>query len=153
MKNINAFKEFLTDEVNLNQSRIDTLEQKIETIKTLLKDNLDYYCKVKKQGHYAMQTIIKPVKANDEFDADLLIYFSEVEDREPSDYIQKLYDLFKNNGNYAHPVKKKTRCVTLDYSGNYLFLFCRASLRFNLQGKASLGRIYPWYPRRRRKKY
>ncbi|MCK5199730.1 MAG: hypothetical protein KAR21_15340, partial [Spirochaetales bacterium] len=119
MKNINAFKAFLTDEVNLNQSRIDTLEQKIETIKTLLKDNLDYYRKVEKQGSYAMQTIIKPVKENDEFDADLLIYFSEVEDWEPSDYIQELYDLFKNNGNYSHLVKKKTRCVTLDYSGDF----------------------------------
>ena len=119
MKNTNAFKAFLTDEVNLNQSRIDTLEQKIESIKTLLKDNLDYYRKVEKQGSYAMQTIIKPVKENDEFDADLLIYFSEVEDWEPSDYIQELYDLFKNNGNYSHLVKKKTRCVTLDYSGDF----------------------------------
>jgi len=119
LKNITAFKTFLTDEVNLNQSRIDTLEQKIETIKTLLKDNLDYYRKVEKQGSYAMQTIIKPVKENDEFDADLLIYFSEVEDWGPLDYIQELYDLFKNNGNYSHLVKKKTRCVTLDYSGDF----------------------------------
>ena len=28
MKNINSFKEFLTNEVNLNQSRINTLEEK-----------------------------------------------------------------------------------------------------------------------------
>ena len=119
MKNINAFKEFLTDEVNLNQSRIDILEQKIESIKKFLKDNLDCYRKVEKQGSYAMQTIIKPVKENDEFDADLLVYCSEMEDWEPADYIQELYNLFKNNGNYSHMVKRKTRCVTLDYSGDF----------------------------------
>ncbi len=119
MKNINAFKQFLTEEVNLNESRIDTLEQKIESIKTFLKDNFDCYQKVEKQGSYAMQTIIKPVKENDEFDADLLVYCSEMESWEPANYIQKLYDLFKNSGNYSHMVKRKTRCITLDYSGDF----------------------------------
>ncbi len=119
MKNINAFKEFLTDEVNLNQSRIDTLEQKIESIKTFLKDNLDCYRKVEKQGSYAMQTIIKPVKESDEFDADLLVYCREIEGWSPANYIQELYGLFKNSGNYSHLAKRKTRCVTLDYSGDF----------------------------------
>ena len=119
MKNINAFKEFLTDEVNLNQSRIDILEQKIESIKTFLKENLECYRKLEKQGSYAMQTIIKPVKENDEFDADLLVYCREIEGWSPADYIQELYGLFKNSGNYIHLVKRKTRCVTLDYSGDF----------------------------------
>ena len=119
MKNINVFKGFLTDEVNLNKSRIDTLEQKIESIKTFLKDNLDCYRKVEKQGSYAMQTIIKPVKESDEFDADLLVYCREIEGWEPADYIHKLYDLFKTSDNYSHLAKRKTRFVTLDYSGDF----------------------------------
>lgn len=119
MKNINSFRNFLTNEVNLNQSRIDTLEQKIESIKTILKDNLECYRKVEKQGSYAMRTIIKPVKDSDEFDADLLIYCEENEGWDPSDYIRELFTLFKEHKNYKHMVKRKTRCVTLDYAGDF----------------------------------
>ncbi len=119
MKNLNAFKEFLTDEVNLNQFRIDTLEQKIKSIKTFLKDNFDCYIKTEKQGSYAMKTIIKPVKENDEFDADLLILCKDMDDWNPADYIQEIYNLFKKNGNYSQMTKRKTRCVTLDYSGDF----------------------------------
>lgn len=119
MKNINAFKDFLANEVNLNQSRIDTLEQKIESIKTFLKDNLDFYRKVEKQGSYAMQTIIKPVNENNEFDADLLIYCKKIDSYEPADYIKTMYNAFKDNGNYSEIVKRKTRCITLDYSGDF----------------------------------
>ena len=119
MKQINAFKEFLSGEVNLNQSRIDTLEQRIGSIKTLLKDNYPGYRKTEKQGSYAMGTIIKPVQNHNEFDADILIYLKKDEDKEPADFINDLYKFFKDNKNYENIVKKKTRCITLDYSGDF----------------------------------
>ena len=119
MKNVNAFRDFLTQEVNLNQSRIDKLEQKIESIKKLLKNEFSGYQKTEKQGSYAMKTIIKPVKENNEFDADLLIYLDNKDGKEPQDYIQDLFSFFKNNQNYSHMAKRKTRCVTLDYAGDF----------------------------------
>ncbi|MGD1818526.1 MAG: SMODS domain-containing nucleotidyltransferase [Pleomorphochaeta sp.] len=119
MKNANAFKSFLSDEINLNQNRIDTLEQKIESIKTLLKESYEDYIKVEKQGSYAMHTIIKPVRNTDEFDADLLIYIKEDQNKEPKDYINNLYKFFENNKNYSHLVIKNTRCVTLNYKGDF----------------------------------
>ena len=66
-----------------------------------------------------MKTIIKPVKENDEFDVDLLIYCTENEKYSPEVYLRELERIFRENKNYSHMVKRKTRCTTLDYAGDF----------------------------------
>ncbi len=122
MKHERDFKDFLSKRVDLNQDRLDTLKGRIETITKLLKENLSGYRKFSEQGSYAHKTIIKPVKDNDEFDADLLIFIQD-SDFNPNDfktdYVRKIYEIFKNNGNYEDKINKKTRCVTINYAGDF----------------------------------
>lgn len=121
MKHINDFKDFLDNKVNLNQSRIDTLDSKVEIITNLLQDKLDGYRKHSLQGSYAHRTIIKPVKDNDEFDADILIFIKDngFNPYEFTDYVKEVHDIFQNNDNYKSIVKLNTRCVTINYSGDF----------------------------------
>jgi len=119
MKQINAFKDFLAGEVNLNQTRIDTLEQKIESIKKILKDGVDGYREIEKQGSFAMGTIIKPVNPQNEFDADILVYLKNDEAKKPAEILNDLFKFFKSNKNYENITKQKTRCITLDYKGDF----------------------------------
>lgn len=121
MKHTPYFNNFLTDKVNLNQSRIDTLNQKVEIITNLLKDKLDDYRKCSMQGSYAHRTIIKPVKSNGEFDADILVFINDngFNPSKFTDYVKEIYDIFKNNDNYTNIVKLNTRCVTIDYAGDF----------------------------------
>lgn len=121
MKNVNDFKDFLDNEVNLNQSRIDKLDKKVKIITTLLKDKLSGYREYSLQGSYAHRTIIKPVKDNHEFDADILVFIGN--DNFSlygfTDYVKEIYDIFKNNDNYKDIVKLNTRCVTIDYADDF----------------------------------
>ena len=120
MKHTPYFNNFLSDRINLNQSRIDTLNQKVEIITTLLKDKLTGYKKYSMQGSYAHRTIIKPVK-NNEFDADILVFIKD-DDFNPdafTDYVKKIYDIFQGNDNYKNIAKLNTRCVTIDYTGDF----------------------------------
>lgn len=119
MKNVNAFRDFLKQEVNLNQSRIDTLDQKIDIINSLLRENLDGFRKYERQGSYALRTMIKPVKDDDEVDADLLIYVNEQPRWGAMDYIDALYNVFRHDSNYRDIVHRKTRCVLIDYAGDF----------------------------------
>ncbi|MGI9256525.1 MAG: SMODS domain-containing nucleotidyltransferase [Salinispira sp.] len=119
MKNINDFKKFMTTKVNLNQSRIDILNAKIKTIKAILSEKLRGYRKIEKQGSYALQTIIKPVQENDEFDADILVYMKKQHNWSASDYITAIFDIFSGDNNYRSIIRKKTRCITLDYKGDF----------------------------------
>lgn len=121
MELVAYFEKFLTDEVNLNQNRIDTLNIKIETIDKFCKENddlKDIYKELIPQGSFGQKTIIKPVK-NKEFDADILLSIKKVNSWQPADYINNIYGYFKSNKNYQDIVKRKTRCILLDYKGDF----------------------------------
>ena len=122
MKHAEYFKDFLEKEVNLNQSRLDTLDQKVKAVTDLLGSKLTGYRKYSPQGSYAHKTIIKPVAENDEFDADILVFIKD-EDFKPDefqeDYVRKTYNVFKDNGNYKDIARLGTRCVTIDYAGDF----------------------------------
>ena len=122
MKHLKYFDDFMKENVNLNQDRLNTLNQKVGTVTKLLKSKLSGYRKYSPQGSYAHKTIIKPVAKNDEFDADILVFIKD-EDFEPDefqkDYVREVYKVFKDNGNYRDIVRLSTRCVTIDYAGDF----------------------------------
>lgn len=121
MKHASTFDNFLKDTVNLNATRIQTLETRAETIKGLLKEsNLlkHNYIDAREQGSWALKTIIKP-RPNKEFDADIRIYLSEFPNWEPKDYINNIYSLFRDKDVYHDLVSRKTRCLTLNYNGDF----------------------------------
>jgi hypothetical protein len=122
MKQVRQFNEFISNTVNLNQSRINTLTARVDTIDRYLKDDAvfgELYVETALQGSYAHRTIIKPSPKSPEFDADLMLYLNEKEDWEPKDYIEELYRRFRENTNYKNIVGRRTRCVTLDYAGEF----------------------------------
>ena len=122
MKHNKYFDDFLKDHINLNQSRLTTLDKKVETVTDLLKSKLPNYRKFSEQGSYAHGTIIKPVRENDEFDADILIFVKDDNfdpDNFQEDYISQIYEVFQNNANYKDIVQLNTRCVTVDYAGDF----------------------------------
>lgn len=122
MKHEQYFNDFLADHVNLNQNRLDTLESRVETITSLLKDKLDGYRKYSAQGSYAHQTIIKPVQDNDEFDADVVIFIRDSDfdpDNFVTNYVDSIYNVFRDNDIYKDKVTRKTRCVTINYAGDF----------------------------------
>ena len=118
MKHIKYFQDFLSEEVNLNPTRLQRLDSSSSAVDTFLSGNLDLYEKTERQGSYGLKTIIKPV-GNREYDADLLLYMAYDEDKEPKDYINEVYDCLKGNDNYKDKVYRRTRCVYIDYAGDF----------------------------------
>ena len=121
MKHIPFFDTFLSGHVNLNQTRLNKLTSRVKTIKSLLKDKLDDYQKYSQQGSYAHQTIIKPVQENDKFDADILVFIKDenFDLYDFTDYVKKVYDVLKEDNTYKDKVQKNTRCVTINYAGDF----------------------------------
>ena len=96
MKHTQFFNDFLNDEVNLNQSRLDRLNTSVKAISEFLSQNLSSYIEVERQGSYALRTIIKPVKDGQEYDADVLLYMKYDRTKEPKDYISELYKCLRS---------------------------------------------------------
>ena len=119
MKHVGFFDDFLKGEVNLNQSRLNRLTDHVEAVQTFLGHNLASYKKIERQGSYALRTIIKPVKDGQEYDADILVYIEHAVDRDPTGYIKELYDCFLSSSLYQDKVHRRTRCVEMDYAGDF----------------------------------
>ena len=118
MKRVEDFNEFLSDHVNINQSRLDKLNDHVAAVTTHLSRHLESYEKVERQGSYALRTIIKP-KENREYDADVLLFMKYQPGKKPDDYINDAYNCLREHGTYRDMVHRKTRCVMVDYSGNF----------------------------------
>ena len=75
MKNSSFFDAFLADVVNLNDTRIDQLDNSFEAIKKFIRGS-DYSPKLVsfyKHGSWAHRTIIRPLEGNP-FDADVIMF-------------------------------------------------------------------------------
>jgi hypothetical protein len=122
MKFAADFESFLIASVNLNQSRLDTLQQKVDAIESFVEADAtfsDMFLDMIPAGSWAHRMIIKPVCEDDEFDADILLYVEEQDDWLPKDYIEKLYSSFHNSAVYGSIALRKTRCVRIDYKGDF----------------------------------
>ena len=118
-RRVNDFNEFMRDHVNLNPSRYERLKRSDKAVSEYLSQNLVGYRRTERQGSYALGTTIRPVKDTDEYDVDRLVYVEYDSSKGPKDYIDDVYWCLKANGNYADKVQRNTRCVTVNYAGEF----------------------------------
>ncbi len=124
MKFIESFEKFITDEVNLNKTRLDRITAGIDTVKTFLGNSKvfgDQIKSVEPQGSYRQKTITKPATEDVDFDVDLLCEMKLQAGWQPKDYPDRLHNEFKKTDRYKDIVDKrgKNRCVTLDYADDF----------------------------------
>jgi hypothetical protein len=124
VKLIKHFDAFLRNNVNLSDTRIAKLDSRVEAVSNFLSagsnDIADNFIELIPQGSYAQRTIINPVAANDEYDADVLLDMDEVDGWEAEDYVEELYKVFRATGStYRDMVGRRTRCVVVNYAGDF----------------------------------
>ena len=118
-RRVNDFNEFMRDHVNLNPSRYERLKRSDKAVSEYLSQNLVGFRRTERQGSYALGTTIRPVKGTDEYDVDRLVDVDYDSSKGPKDYIDDVYWCLKANGNYADKVQRNTRCVTVNYAGEF----------------------------------
>ncbi|MEP0174597.1 MAG: cyclic GMP-AMP synthase DncV-like nucleotidyltransferase [Paraglaciecola sp.] len=122
MKLVKHFNEFLKNEVNLNQHRIDTLESRVQVVTNFIKGSDSFksaFIEAIPQGSYAHRTIIKPTAKKKVFDADVVVYLKPIDGWEAKDYIEQIYKTFNASKHYQGKVSRQTRCVKLNYAGEF----------------------------------
>jgi hypothetical protein len=120
VKHVPDFSQFLDSEVNLNPTRINTLRERVVNVETFLNSQA-WPLNVRRsspQGSWAHKTIIKP-PGNNGFDADLVTFVDPVVGWRPSQYISAFHGAFRSSGIYKDKVGHRTRCVTLEYAGDF----------------------------------
>jgi len=118
MKLLDHFREFMTEIVNLNDTRVDQLEKSIVTLKGVIRGSAwgPKVSSFEAQGSWAHKTIIRPVGDN-AFDADLLAFVEPVEGWDARKYLTTLRSVFVNLAPYEGKVTRSSHCVTIEYAG------------------------------------
>ncbi|MGH8984291.1 MAG: SMODS domain-containing nucleotidyltransferase [Acidimicrobiia bacterium] len=124
MKMTASFNTFMTDAVNINPTRLSSLDVSVPSIFEALQTDdeigsavLDY----EPQGSWPHETIIKPADGV-EFDADFMLVMEEQPDwaSRPKTYITKVHAALARNGTYKDLVRPpKCRCARIAYAGDY----------------------------------
>ncbi len=116
-----AFREFLNDHVNLNETRWNLLLSRVSTLNDFVNDDPaigEITDDVIPQGSYALRTIIRPVDGND-YDADLLVPMEEVDGWDAEDYVPALHKAFESSARYAGKSTMKKRCLRVQYADEF----------------------------------
>lgn len=114
------FEAFMKNTVNINDARLRDLDDRVETLYGLLRDDAELGPLVrgkKPQGSWAHQTIIRPIEGN-EFDADFMLVIEEQDGWTPRSYVNAIYEALRQHGTYKDKVKKKNRCVRVVYAND-----------------------------------
>lgn len=123
MKLTDHFNVLLKDTVNLKQSKLDLLDERVEAVYRALKADEQigpFIVGKTPQGSWAHRTIISPVGDN-EFDADFMLDMKENPDwsGSPKTYIDQVYGALDRHGTYkGMPHPRKCRSVQLVYANS-----------------------------------
>lgn len=123
MEQVTYFTTFLNEKVNLPQSKLDFLDDRVDRIfKALKKADLGTrVLDMKKQGSWAQRTIINP-KEDEEFDADFMLELEEQDGWSPADYQSPVLEALNDYCEAQQmktPPEAKNRCVCVTYA-NYM---------------------------------
>ncbi|MGB0083939.1 MAG: nucleotidyltransferase [Rhodomicrobiaceae bacterium] len=121
MQLVEHFDEFFCETVNLNQTRIDLLVERVESIERYLTGS-EYGTQIIRfsaQGSWAHGTIIRPPDADAEFDADLVVFVERLDGWDANRYVIELRRVFRTSDRYRDMTSMKTRCVTINYVGDF----------------------------------
>ena len=119
MKLNRRFRKFLRDDVNLNQDRLRRLHTSVRDVNRYLRGRLAGYQRIDRQGSYGLDTLIKPVRDDDEYDVDIQVVMNPNPNWGARDYLQALRDTLAENPNYSDKIGLRTRCVTLTYARQF----------------------------------
>lgn len=137
MKNVAEFRNFLSDTVNLNQTRLDQLQARVTTIKSFVRDS-DWEPQIStfiEHGSWAHDTIIKPVDRG-EFDADLLVKVHPVKGWSAAQYVKELGRAFLDSNRYGDKTVVYDYCVTITYADD-----CKIDIAPLVMGRDQQGAL------------
>jgi hypothetical protein len=122
VKLLEYFIAFLRDTVNLNQSRLDDLDGRVDSITAALRNAADLdglVLDTVPQGSWAHETIIRPAEGL-EFDADFLVQIEEDAgwNADPKRYATAVWNALYNHGTYGTMATRKDRCVRVTYAND-----------------------------------
>lgn len=112
------------EKLQLDKTRREKIESSYKSIQEVLENDQDYFdtknFEIYPQGSVRIGTTVKPLSKN-EFDLDIVLHIQDrvFEQTDPLKVFNELKRVLQENGTYEDKVEAKTRCIRLNYIGDY----------------------------------
>ena len=117
MNNVVEFNRFI-GEISLSKALRRRIDRRVRAVAQIL-GQLDSFERVQRRGSYALRTIIRPDEQQD-YDVDLLVFLKDGgRNKKPAAYLDEVHSCLASDKNYADKLCRKTRCVTVQYAGDF----------------------------------
>lgn len=112
----------IAQELQLNKTRIEKMESAYNAVSEVLKKDEDFFnglvIEIYAQGSKRIETTVKPINDED-FDLDTVLHiYDPFYNHSPQEIYNALVKALEKGG-YGEIMEKKTRCVRLNYKGDF----------------------------------
>lgn len=113
----------IAHELQLDATRLQKMESAYNAIYNLLKNDDEFFSEIEielyAQGSKRIGTTVKPINGDD-FDLDIVLHIHDLaSNHNPVDIYNALVKALEKDAYYKSILKKKARCVRLDYKGDF----------------------------------
>ena len=113
----------IAQELQLNRTRIEKMESAYNAVSELLKKDEDFFdglvIEIYAQGSKRTETTVKPINDED-FDLDTVLHiYDPYYNHSPGEIYNALVKALEKDPYYKEIMEKKTRCVRLNYKGDF----------------------------------
>jgi len=112
------------EKLQLDKTRREKIESSYKSVQEVLENDPDFFdtknFEIYPHGSVRIGTTVKPLSKN-EFDLDIVLHIQDrvYEQTDPLKVFNELKRVLQGNGTYEDKVEPKTRCVRLNYAGDY----------------------------------
>jgi len=123
-KDLNKVLRQIAAKLDIDASRYEKAKREYEELATWLNEKgtilSGHSPQIYPQGSFNLGTVVKPIKATDDFDIDLVCELFSISPTTNSGAIKKLVgDRLKQNPRYAKILREKNRCWRVNYPGDF----------------------------------
>lgn len=122
---LNEYFQLFHQKISLDKTRVERIKSAHSTLRNTLEKHEEIRSILYEtflQGSYRIGTSVCP-RNGQEFDVDVIVALNLEDEygnrKSPSEAIDKLYNVLKSISTYKDKVIRKTRCVRIDYAGDF----------------------------------
>lgn len=113
----------IAQELQLDRTRLDRMESAYNAVSKLLESDEDFFdgfqIEIYAQGSKRIETTVKPINKED-FDLDTVLHiYDPYYNHSPEEIYNALVKALEKDSYYSEIMEKKTRCVRLNYKGDF----------------------------------
>lgn len=111
----------IAEELDISDALFEKAETSYQALGEYINNHCDFNVNIYTQGSFRLNTVIRPLSDEDEYDLDLVSEVADVSSITPKNLKTMIGDILRDSKRYSAKLKEKRRCWRIEYSDEAQF--------------------------------